>query len=193
MEANFPDWASLLLRWAHVINAVALTGSSFHFVSLDTSLTPPLVDKNRAKGVGGGSWVVGRARRLFLPPAKVAGVAVNLARQRALIDVAKLLHLAHRLCLVHRDLTLQRVNVFDQQVALQLVVHGGGWHGALLKVEVEVEVVRHMPMNNASQITEPERAVLVRWFLAVAKSGAQRSGLTGAWPQQHHQRTVPAF
>ena len=30
-------------------------------------------------------------------------------------------------------------------------------------------VLRQMPMNNASQITETERAVLGRWFLAGAK------------------------
>ena len=41
MEAYFSDWANLLLRWAHVITAIAWIGSSFHFVGLDNSLTPP--------------------------------------------------------------------------------------------------------------------------------------------------------
>jgi len=36
------DWANLLLRWAHVIVAIAWIGSSFYFVFLDNSLTPPV-------------------------------------------------------------------------------------------------------------------------------------------------------
>ena len=58
MEAYFLDWANLLLRCAHVITAIAWIGSSFHFVGLDNSLTPPLDEKDRAKGVGGELWSV---------------------------------------------------------------------------------------------------------------------------------------
>jgi uncharacterized membrane protein len=58
MEAYFSDWANLLLRWAHVITAIAWIGSSFHFVGLDNSLTPPLDEKDRAKGIGGELWAV---------------------------------------------------------------------------------------------------------------------------------------
>lgn len=58
MEAYFSDWVNLLLRFAHVITAIAWIGSSFHFVGLDNSLTPPLDEKDRAKGVGGELWAV---------------------------------------------------------------------------------------------------------------------------------------
>jgi len=58
MEAYFSDWVNLLLRFAHVITAIAWIGSSFHFVGLDNSLTPPLDEKDRAKGIGGELWAV---------------------------------------------------------------------------------------------------------------------------------------
>ncbi|WP_174548670.1 urate hydroxylase PuuD, partial [Azohydromonas lata] len=35
------DWANLLLRWAHVITAIAWIGASFYFVMLDNSLGAP--------------------------------------------------------------------------------------------------------------------------------------------------------
>ena len=38
MESYLLDWANLLLRWAHVITAIAWIGSSFYFVFLDFSL-----------------------------------------------------------------------------------------------------------------------------------------------------------
>ena len=41
MEAYLLDWANLLLRWLHVITAIAWIGSSFYFVFLDNSLTRP--------------------------------------------------------------------------------------------------------------------------------------------------------
>ena len=58
MEAYLLDWANLLLRWAHVITGIAWIGSSFYFVSLDNSLTPPKDAKDADKGVGGEQWGV---------------------------------------------------------------------------------------------------------------------------------------
>ncbi|MEY4766671.1 MAG: hypothetical protein RI907_3344 [Pseudomonadota bacterium] len=52
------DWLNLLLRWAHVIVAIAWIGSSFYFVWLDNSLTPPEDDKLKQLGVGGELWAV---------------------------------------------------------------------------------------------------------------------------------------
>ncbi len=52
------DWANLLLRWAHVIVAIAWIGSSFYFVWLDNSLTPPTDPKLKEQGVGGELWAV---------------------------------------------------------------------------------------------------------------------------------------
>ena len=52
------DWVNLLLRWAHVIVAIAWIGSSFYFVFLDNSLTSPESDELKAKGVDGELWAV---------------------------------------------------------------------------------------------------------------------------------------
>ena len=52
------DWANLLLRWAHVITAIAWVGSSFYFVWLDNTLTKPADEALRDKGVGGELWAV---------------------------------------------------------------------------------------------------------------------------------------
>ncbi|MFN7726322.1 MAG: urate hydroxylase PuuD [Rubrivivax sp.] len=58
MDAYFLDWAGLLLRWAHVITAIAWIGSSFYFVFLDSSLTPPSDPELQKKGVNGELWAV---------------------------------------------------------------------------------------------------------------------------------------
>jgi len=52
------DWANLLLRWAHVITAIAWIGSSFYFVFLDNSLTKPTAPDLVDKGVDGELWAV---------------------------------------------------------------------------------------------------------------------------------------
>src|SRR4051812_39713883 len=58
MESYLLDWANLLLRWVHVITAMAWVGSSFYFVFLDSSLTPPADDKLRGEGATGELWAV---------------------------------------------------------------------------------------------------------------------------------------
>ncbi|WP_119288550.1 urate hydroxylase PuuD [Azohydromonas sediminis] len=58
MDAYLLDWANLLLRWAHVITAIAWIGSSFYFVMLDNSLTKPHDADLKAKGVDGEMWAV---------------------------------------------------------------------------------------------------------------------------------------
>ncbi len=58
LDAYLLDWANLLLRWAHVIVAIAWIGSSFYFVFLDNSLTPPADPALKDKGVGGELWAV---------------------------------------------------------------------------------------------------------------------------------------
>ncbi len=52
------DWANLLLRWLHVITAIAWIGASFYFVWLDNSLEPPSSDQLKARGVSGELWAV---------------------------------------------------------------------------------------------------------------------------------------
>lgn len=58
MESYFLDWANLLLRWLHVITAIAWVGSSFYFVFLDRSLTPPVDEDLKRQGVNGELWAV---------------------------------------------------------------------------------------------------------------------------------------
>ncbi|GAB1391457.1 hypothetical protein MASR1M6_36390 [Rubrivivax sp.] len=58
MQAYLLDWANLLLRWAHVITAIAWIGSSFYFVLLDNSLTAPEHEDLKQKGVDGEMWAV---------------------------------------------------------------------------------------------------------------------------------------
>ena len=52
------NWADLLLRWLHVIVAIAWIGSSFYFVWLDNSLEKPTDPALQAKGVDGELWAV---------------------------------------------------------------------------------------------------------------------------------------
>ena len=58
MESYLLDWANLLLRWLHVITAIAWIGSSFYFVFLDSSLTPPEDEGMKRDGVSGELWAV---------------------------------------------------------------------------------------------------------------------------------------
>ena len=58
MDTYLLDWANLLLRWAHVVVAIAWIGSSFYFVFLDNSLTPPTAPDLKNKGVTGELWAV---------------------------------------------------------------------------------------------------------------------------------------
>jgi uncharacterized membrane protein len=58
METYLLEWANLLLRWAHVVTAVAWIGASFYFVFLDSSLTPPEDEELKRQGVSGELWAV---------------------------------------------------------------------------------------------------------------------------------------
>ncbi len=58
MESYYLDWANLLLRWVHVITAIAWIGSSFYFVFLDSSLVPPTDQQLKQAGVGGELWAI---------------------------------------------------------------------------------------------------------------------------------------
>jgi uncharacterized membrane protein len=58
VDAYVLDWLNMLLRWAHVIFAIAWIGSSFYFVFLDSSLTKPEDPDLKVKGVDGELWAV---------------------------------------------------------------------------------------------------------------------------------------
>jgi uncharacterized membrane protein len=52
------DWLDLLLRWLHVIAAMAWIGTSFYFVLLDQSLRRPKDPADAEAGVAGELWEV---------------------------------------------------------------------------------------------------------------------------------------
>ena len=58
MDSYFLDWANLLLRWVHVITAIAWIGASLYFVMLDSSLEKPKDQESLDRGVGGEQWAV---------------------------------------------------------------------------------------------------------------------------------------
>lgn len=58
MDAYLLDWANLLLRWLHVLTAIAWIGASLHFVLLDNSLHKPVDPELLKKGVDGEAWAV---------------------------------------------------------------------------------------------------------------------------------------
>lgn len=58
MEAFVTDWLNLLLRWLHVVAAIAWIGESFYFVMLDNGLKPAKDADARQRGVFGEMWSV---------------------------------------------------------------------------------------------------------------------------------------
>ena len=95
MESYLLDWANLLLRWAHVITAIAWIGSSFYFVFLDSNLTPPVDPGPRKQGVDGELWAVHGGG--FYHPVKFNVAPPKLPRPPALVLLGKLFDLADRL------------------------------------------------------------------------------------------------
>ena len=78
MESYLLDWANLLLRWVHVITAIAWVGSSFYFVFLDSSLTPPEDEDLKRQGVSGELWAVHGGG--FYHPVKFLGAPPQLPK-----------------------------------------------------------------------------------------------------------------
>lgn len=58
METFILDFGNFMLRWLHVIAAVAWIGESIYFVMLDNGLRPPKSESCRKKGVFGEMWAV---------------------------------------------------------------------------------------------------------------------------------------
>jgi uncharacterized membrane protein len=58
LDPYVTEWLDLLLRWLHVIAAIAWVGTSFYFVLLDQSLRFPKDVADREAGVGGELWEV---------------------------------------------------------------------------------------------------------------------------------------
>lgn len=58
MTAYAMEFGNLLLRWLHVIAAIAWIGESIYFVMLDNSLRPPRHASAKSSGVYGEMWAV---------------------------------------------------------------------------------------------------------------------------------------
>jgi uncharacterized membrane protein len=58
LDAYLTGWLNLLVRWLHVVAAIAWIGSSFYFIALDNHLRPPERDEDARRGVGGESWEI---------------------------------------------------------------------------------------------------------------------------------------
>ena len=58
IDPYYLEWANLLIRWIHVITAIAWVGSSFYFVFLDSNLVKPNSPDLLEKGVDGALWAV---------------------------------------------------------------------------------------------------------------------------------------
>ena len=71
LGAYLMDWGSLLLRWLHVITAIAWIGSSFFFMHLDASLrrVPEIAAGGAAWQVHGGGFY--EMRKFLVAPAQM--------------------------------------------------------------------------------------------------------------------------
>lgn len=58
IDSYWLEWGNLLLRWVHVIVAIAWIGASFYFVFLDNNLVPPESAEAKEKGISGEVWAV---------------------------------------------------------------------------------------------------------------------------------------
>ena len=57
ISAEIIDWLNLLLRFLHVVTAIAWIGASFYFIWLDLSLEAP-TEAKRKQGLGGELWAI---------------------------------------------------------------------------------------------------------------------------------------
>jgi uncharacterized membrane protein len=58
MDPYANEWLDLLVRWLHVVAAIAWIGSSFYFIALDNHLRPPKDEADDEQGVGGEAWEI---------------------------------------------------------------------------------------------------------------------------------------
>ena len=58
MDPYANEWLDLLVRWLHVVAAIAWIGSSFYFIALDNHLRPSADEADSERGVGGEAWEI---------------------------------------------------------------------------------------------------------------------------------------
>ena len=117
------DWANFLLRWLHVITAIAWIGSSFYFVFLDDSLEPPADEALKARGVTGEMWAV-HGGGFYNPQKYAVGPKTMPARHAALVLLGELFHVALRLRAVRRAVPVERVVVPRRPRGARVVARG---------------------------------------------------------------------
>ncbi len=76
MEAYALEWLTLLVRWLHLVAAIAWIGTSFYFIALDYALVSPRDARDLARGVGGEAWEIHgggfyRVEKFTLAPAEL--------------------------------------------------------------------------------------------------------------------------
>ena len=130
MESYLLDWANLLLRWVHVITAIAWIGSSFYFVFLDSSLTPPVDEDLKKQGVSGELWAVHGGG--FYHPVKFAVSPPKLPEHLHWFYWESYSTWLIGLCAVHGVLPVERRHLPDRQVAHGLVARRGHRRGAVV-------------------------------------------------------------
>ncbi|MEM7003552.1 MAG: urate hydroxylase PuuD, partial [Pseudomonadota bacterium] len=57
LDINWLEWGTMVLRWLHVITAIAWIGASFYFIWLDLSLKEP-GPARREEGLGGELYAI---------------------------------------------------------------------------------------------------------------------------------------
>jgi len=105
MEAYLLDWVNLLLRWVHVITAIAWIGSSFYFVFLDNNLQKPNSPDLLEKGVDGAMWAIHGGG--FYNPQKYMVAPKKIHTKLHWFFLGKLFHLDQWLCPVHGDVFVE--------------------------------------------------------------------------------------
>jgi uncharacterized membrane protein len=134
------DWVGLVVRWTHVVAAVAWIGSSFYFIALDAGLKP---DQRLDRRVSSEAWQVhgGGFYQIqkytvapeFLPP-HLTCPGFSRAPKGVMFD------------------TPARIAMLSRQIyALAVKTHG-------------------MPLTNITRITEAERGALGAWIADGSKA-----------------------
>ena len=103
LEPQISEWVSQLLRWVHVITAMAWIGSSFYFIHLDLSL------KKRdglPAGVGGEAWQVHGGG--FYNMRKYLDRPARTSERADMVQMGELLDLDHGLLPARAGSTITR-------------------------------------------------------------------------------------
>lgn len=129
------DWLHLVVRWLHIAAAIAWIGTSFYFMALDYSLTPPASERAAREGVGGESWEIHgggfyRIEKFRVAPARLPA-SLHWFKWEAYTTWLSGFALLVLLYYAQAETYLVDRSVADlapwQAVALSVVILGVGW------------------------------------------------------------------